>query len=125
MSSLQEVGLEAQWQHYCFLRDELGVQPMVIEAEAVAADPSAVIGRVWSYAGLAYVEAAFEWNVEVLDDWQYVEGWHQDVVSSTGIRKDETDPDEAFAAVAEASHLKDFLAHHQPFYDKLKDAAQA
>lgn len=121
--TLQEIGLEAQWQHFCFLRDDLGLQPVVIEAEAVAADPRDVIGRVWACAGLPFVDAAFEWSAEVPDDWQHVEGWHRKAVSSTGIRKDETDPDAAFAAVADAPHLKDYLAHHQVFYDKLKAQA--
>ena len=122
--TLQEIGIEAQWQHYCFLRDELGAQPMVIEAESVARNPKSIVGRVWEFAGLRFVKEAFEWNAAKMpDDWQYVEGWHADAVASTGIRQDDTDPDEVFAAVAGAPHLRDYLEHHQAYYERLKAQA--
>ena len=123
--SLVEVGLEAQWQHFGFLRDELGLKILVIEAEAVANDPQTEIRRMWDLAGLPFVASVFEWNAaETPDAWRYVEGWHGDVLSSTGIHKDETDPDEVFAEVAaKAPHLTGFLAHHQPYYDKLQAQA--
>ncbi len=119
-----EIGLEAQWQHYCFLRDELGQAPLVIEAEAVANDPPAVIGRVWQRAGLPFVAAAFDWSGnKVPDDWEHVEGWHKKVLSSTGIRKDDSDPGEVFEKAARtAPHLRDLLNHHWPFYEKLREA---
>ena len=118
----EEVGLEAQWQHFSYLQEELSVAAMVVEAEAVAADTHKVIGDVWSFAGLPYVESAFEWESdEVPKGWEYVQGWHKDVVSSTGIRKDERDPGEVFAGVAsQAGQMQDYLAHHWPFYEKLK-----
>jgi hypothetical protein len=77
--------------------------------------------------GLPYTEAAFEWDAaEVSKGWEYVRGWHNDAVSSSGIRRDDRDPDEVFeAAAAEAGHLREYLAHHLVFYDKLKAAAGA
>ncbi|MGI9463860.1 MAG: hypothetical protein ACR2OM_07970, partial [Aestuariivirgaceae bacterium] len=81
---------------------------------------------VWDRAGLPFIAEAFEWNsAKVPEGWEYVQGWHRDAVASTGIRKDDTDPDETFAAVADAEHLKAYLAHHQVFYEKLKAEAQA
>lgn len=122
--SLDEIGIEAQWQHFSFLRDELGTKPLVITAEAVARDPQAIIGGVWEAAGLPFVATAFEWNrSDMPGDWEYVKGWHADAVSSTGIRQDDTDPDDVFAKVADAPHLKEYLAHHQVFYEKLKAEA--
>jgi len=124
--SSEEVGIEAQWQHYCFLRDELDTLPMVIEAEAVAGDPKAVMKRLWGFVGLPYIEAAFEWEAaEVPKGWEHVRGWHNDAVSSSGIRRDDKDPDEVFEAVAaKADHLREYLAHHAVFYEKLKAAAE-
>ena len=120
-----EIGLEAQWQHYEFLKDQLGLAPMVIEAEAVAEDPPGVIGRVWQRVGLPFVATAFDWNSEqVPDGWEHVEGWHKKVMSSTGIRKDDTDPAEAFEKAARtAPHLRDLLKHHWPFYEKLRETS--
>jgi hypothetical protein len=120
-----EIGLEAQWQHYCFLHDELGLAPMVIEAEAVAGDPPAVIGRLWDRAGLPFIDSAFDWGDDTVPDgWQHVEGWHKKVLSSTGIRKDDSDPAEVFEKAARtAPHLRDLLDHHWRFYEKLRQAS--
>ena len=98
---------------------------MVIEAEAVAGDPEAVMKRLWTYVGLPYIEAAFEWDAaEVPKGWEHVRGWHKDAVSSSGIRRDDRDPDEVFeAAAAEAGHLREYLAHHGVFYEKLREAS--
>ena len=125
--STVEVGIEAQWQHYQFLRDETDARPLVIEAEAVADNPARVIGRVWEAAGLPFVGSAFGWsNDEVPESWEYVRGWHNDVAGSTGIRKDERDPDEVFEAVAvKEPQLRDHLAHHQVYYEKLKAEAES
>ena len=123
--SLEEVGIEAQWQHYCYLKDRLDEAPMVIEAEAVAEDPQGTIGRLWSYAGLPYAEKAFEWNAEDEPaDWQYVRGWHDNAASSSGIRRDDKDPKEVFGAVADKGNLREYLAHHWVFYEKLKAVAE-
>ncbi len=123
--TLAEVGIEAQWTHLCFLRDELKTSPMVIEAEAVAADPQAVMRRVWDHAGLPFIADAFEWQAEhVPKGWQHVEGWHGEVVGSTGIRKDDRDPQAVFEAeAAGAPQLYGMLAHHRVFYEKLRAQA--
>ncbi len=123
--TLTEIGLEAQWQLYSFLRDELGMNPMVIEAEAVADDPKNAIGALWKYAGLPFIGSAFEWDADKTPEaWNYVEGWHGKAMASGGIRKDNTDPDTVFeAAVEKAPHLRDYLTHHQTFYEKLKAQA--
>ena len=60
--SLEETGIEAQWQQYWFLNDELGEQPRVSEAEAVAAEPTAEMTRLWADVALPFLEAAFEWD---------------------------------------------------------------
>ncbi|WP_282610682.1 hypothetical protein [Pelagibius sp. Alg239-R121] len=123
--SLTEIGIEAQWRQFCFLRDALGAQPLVIEAEAVSENPKSVIGRLWEFADLPFKKEAFEWRTsDVPEGWQHVEGWHADVLSSSGIRKDASDPDAVFeAAAAKAPHLKDFLEHHWGFYERLKAQA--
>ena len=120
-----EIGLEAQWLLFSFLRNELGMNPMVIEAEAVADNPEKIIGNLWKYTGLPFVSSAFEWDTDKTPEaWSYVEGWHGKAMASGGIRKDTSDPDAVFEAAAEkAPHLRDYLAHHQVFYEKLKAQA--
>jgi hypothetical protein len=116
-----EVGIEAQWQHFCFLRDELGEAPVVLSAEAVADNPRGLIGAMWQYCGLPFVGAAFSWDEgEVPRGWEYVQGWHKAAVSSSEIHRETRDPDEVFEiAASRAPHLRDYLAYHWPAFENL------
>lgn len=117
--SQEEVGLEAQWRHVEHL-NELGVEPIVIHAKTLAADPRATLSKVWDWADLPFIEA-FEWDAgETPKGWDHVAGWHPEVIGSTGLKTDDRDPDDIFEKVArDAPHLHEYLAHHQPFYDRL------
>lgn len=117
--SLEEVGLEAQWRHVQYLK-QLGLEPKVVRAEALAVDPRGVLGHVWEWAGVPFIDA-FDWDAgEAPKGWDHVAGWHPEVIGSTGLKVDARDPDETFdAAAREAPHLREYLSHHQKFYDRL------
>lgn len=125
--TLEEVGIEAQWRLYQALQDR-GAAPLVIEAEVVRADTRGLMAALWSRIGLPFREAAFEWQSGVPEDWAQVGDWHGAVSASAGIRPVEADEAvrkrQAFEACAEtAPHLRDFLAHHLPYYRKLQAKA--
>jgi Sulfotransferase domain len=124
--TLEEAGLEAQWRHFHWLRETTGKVPPVIEAEAIAADPQGMMGRLWTLIGLKPAPHAFAWQREsVPEDWGQVAGWHGTASASAGIRppEDESDAeiDARFAGLA-AKHprLGAILAHHRPYYERLK-----
>ncbi len=129
--SCEEVGLEAQWRLYEWLRDELGMAPVVIEAEAVQADPRVALRGWWSHIDLEFMADAFAWNGETAPkDWGQVSGWHGEVQSSTAIRPPTSEDDEKAAiefetAAKSAPRLRALLQHHQPFYERLRDASIA
>ena len=121
---LYEIGIEAQWQHFCGLQAQ-GISAVVLEAEAVQQDTNHAMKQFWSALGLDFREQALGWNQDSApQDWQYVEGWHQQATRSTGIRQAESDPQkyqrEFDAKCAESPQLNDYLEHHRPFYEKLK-----
>ena len=124
----EEVGLEAQWRHFQALKAG-GENPVVLEAEAVQRDTRGAMNAYWARIGLPPADHAFDWNGDKAPEaWQQVAGWHGDVASSRGIRPPDPDEDEkqraAFeAAAASAPRLRDLLAHHRPFYEKLKAEA--
>ncbi len=125
--SLPEIGIEAQWRHFDGLRS-LGIDnSLVLEAEAVQADSAAVMSRFWQVLGLDYREHALSWERQSIpEDWQYVQGWHQSVGASSGIRRVDVVDEERTAVEFEslcrqAPQLHDFLQHHQPFYQRLQD----
>ena len=123
--SLEEIGLESQWQHFQAAQ-QAGLNPLVVEAEAIQADPQGIIGQLWSALGLDFQGQAFSWNQgSTPADWQYVKGWHQQASQSVGIQT-ETPEQQQLAvaefekAVNEAPFLQDYLHHHLPAYRQLK-----
>lgn len=124
--TLDEIGLEAQWQHFDGLR-KLGIDNcVVLEAEAVQADAAKGMRRFWQALDLDYSEQALSWERDSTpQDWQYVQGWHQSVSDSQGIRQSSPqEPEQGklkFEKLCEqAPHLRDFLQHHLVYYHRLK-----
>jgi hypothetical protein len=65
---------------------------------------------------------------ETPEDWQQVAGWHEDVSSKGGIvamsEAEERALKAEFEAAAEAApHLRRYLEHHRPFYEKARAIA--
>ena len=125
--TLDEIGLEAQWNHYSALK-AAGRNPVVIRAESVRQDTRGTMAQFWATVGLPFSEAAFDWQSEKPKDWDQVGGWHGDVSASKGIRplteEEIRAQRETFEAMAqEHPNMRVHLAHHQPFYGLL--AAEA
>ena len=129
--SIEEVGLEAQWQLYQWLKDTCRRPPIVIEAEAIQNDPMNAMKRVWDYLGLEFRQNAFQWDPKTIpEDWKSVSGWHGNVMASTGIRPEKISGEEEIInrfnqAADDNPRLGELLGHHLPFYEKLKQQARA
>jgi len=124
--TLPEIGLEAQWRHWRALTEIADTAPLIVCAEDIQRDPRGTMRAVWGRAGLDFVVGAFEWQSgAVPKDWERVAGWHGNVLASTGIAAATGDAEEVFErAAAKAPHLREFLAHHAFYYDKLREIAQ-
>lgn len=125
--TLDEIGIESQWRLFQGLR-ALGIKDsIVIEAESVQADPVSSMRRFWRELGLDNREQALRWDdSSPPQDWQYVEGWHQSVSTSSGIRapaprNQERMAEEFKRLCSEAPQLEDYLSHHLPFYRQLRE----
>ena len=124
--TLENVGLEAQWQLYeaaC----AAGLSPVVLDAEAVRADPKGTMRLYWDAVGLSYSETAFDWQAPPRE-WDHVSAWHEEAMTSSGIRTADAEEmlrkELEFDALAkEMPHLQSYLEHHLPFYQKLSAAA--
>ena len=121
-----EIGFEAQWRQFDGLR-ELGIDDsLVVEAEAVQRDSAGLMRQWWQALGLDFRAQALSWErAEVPRDWEYVQGWHGSVSASRGIRplaaNDGGRARAEFDQVClEAPQLRDYLALHQPFYERLR-----
>lgn len=124
--SQHEIGLETQWQLYEAIR-AAGQTTVVIKAETVRSDVRAAMAGFWDGLDLPWRDEAFEWG-RPPEDWDGVSAWHKAASTSSGIRAAQADEavrvEAAFDAAAEAApQLRGYLAHHQPFYDRLAEAA--
>jgi len=126
--SSHEAGLLAQLEHVRWLESQLGLTPVVLEAEAIQADTEKVITDYWRHVGLPPKPEAFHWEAEdVPEDWQHVAGWHGKAATSTGIRppREERPAAEVFNEAAEnAPRLREILNAHWPAYLALRDRAR-
>lgn len=119
-----EIGYEAQWRLAEWVANTTGYRPPVIEAEVIQANPKATMRALWQALGLEDRPGALDWSDETPKDWQQVSGWHDGAIQSRGIRPPDKSGDahtQFEAAAAAAPHLREFLAHHEPFYRALKD----
>ena len=129
--ALAEIGIEAQWRHFAGLL-ALGIDnALVLEAEAVQADTATAMSRFWQALGLEYREQALSWRQESTpQDWQYVQGWHQSVSDSSGIRQNNAQDlakttAEFESLCCEAPQLREYLDFHLPFYECLREHSLA
>jgi Sulfotransferase domain len=120
----EEIGIEAQWLHAEAVMKQLGLSPVVMKSEQLQADPEGQMRKYWRAVGLPNKPEALHWQDPAPEDWQQVQGWHQDVISSSTIRPITTD--QVARAEAEFRHLAaaqpryaDYLAHHLPYYTGL------
>lgn len=125
----EEIGIEAQWRHFCWLKDHTGEEPVVLDAGMVRHDSIAILSAYWNRVGLSEAPHAFEWNVgQDPEEWAQVAGWHRTVLASNRIRG--VEPDVSTAAQCElerravaAPHILEYLQHHQVYYDRLREHA--
>lgn len=121
---LDEIGLEAQWRHAEAVTARTGTAPAVVRSEAVQADPAGQMARYWRAVGLASRPEALHWNDPAPADWQQVQGWHGEVMSSSTIRpitaEQQARTEAEFGRLVSAEpRFADYLAHHLPFYQRL------
>ncbi|MEQ8898488.1 MAG: hypothetical protein RID23_15485 [Roseovarius sp.] len=125
--SCQEIGLEDEWKLYQAVT-QAGHDAVVIEAETVRADTRATMARLWERIEINFREEAFDWNKKTPEDWEQVSSWHEQASSSSGIRAADAEEmlrkEAEFEALAEeAPHLRTYLRHHLPFYERLSQVA--
>lgn len=119
----EEVGIESQWRLYTALR-EMGLDPVILLAEAIRANPAAEMARYWRAAGLPDAPHALQWDESVPDGWRSVETWHEEVLQTRGILPPDPDRDVAAELAALGAPYTDYVAHHRPFYEKFRAAHQ-
>ncbi len=125
--TIEEIGIEAQWQHVERLLAS-GGKPVVVQSEKIQADPIGQMQRYWQAVGLDDKPSALDWGDKPPEDWQQVSGWHQDVMASSTIRPRDAAAEqktrEEFSTLqATMPHLQSYLDHHAAFHRRLAEMA--
>lgn len=118
-----ELGHEAQHRLYETLV-AAGQTPLVITADQVRSAPEATLRRYWAYAGLTYIADAFTWDDKTPEGWEAVAEWHETALASGRMKPPEA-RDFAAELAALGSPYSDHAAYHRPFYEALKEIAEA
>lgn len=114
----EEIGLESEWQIFDEVRKLTGNLPPVVEADDLRRAPAATIEAYCKALELPFLSDALQWNTVVPDDWQHVAGWHSDLDATSGIQ---TETNQTRPGVDDISELGEFCAHHEPFYERLRE----
>lgn len=123
--TLEEIGIEAQWQHVERLLAG-GGKPVVVQSEKIQADPAGQMRRYWQAVGLDDKPQALDWGDRPPEDWQQVSGWHQDVMASSSIRPldaaaEQKSREEFSRLIRTMPHLQSYLDHHAAFHQRLAE----
>jgi hypothetical protein len=119
--TLEEIGLEAQYRHFEWVKQVTGKTPIVIDADDVQANTEAAM-RVYSDAlGLEFYPSALVSKKPMPSEWQFVAGWHSDMAKTSGIGEAETGRTKEAVSLDSAPHLRGYHEHHLPFYRALRE----
>lgn len=122
--TLEETGLEAQWQHFFALQKTTGATPAVVNASDVRQNPTLIIGKLFDHIGLPHNTNAYQWTSDIPQDWQQVNGWHGKAISTNAIQplsiKEQQQIQESFEKLCATNPLmRDYYDYHLPFYELL------
>ncbi|MGP9820199.1 hypothetical protein ACTZWW_09295 [Salinarimonas sp. NSM] len=112
----ETLGYEQLARLFDVVRDLTGETPLVINAADLAEDPEGTIGLFCARTGIDLVPEALRWDAGSRPEWSTWEGWHTDVIGSSGIGK----PTRKYRHTYEdLPHLRDYVAYCRPFYEHL------
>ncbi|MGW7354414.1 sulfotransferase-like domain-containing protein [Streptomyces sp. NPDC054784] len=116
----REAGYEHQWALYELARRVTGVDPVVVSAERLLADPPGQVAAYCARVGLPYLPEALTWQPGERPEWRTNRPWHLDASASATFRA----PERAYeVTVDNDARLRRFHAHHLPFYERLVEHA--
>ena len=112
----EEVGLEAQYDQFCFTADLIGEAPIVVDAGDLVSDTESIMRAYCRALQIPFLRDSLNWSKELPPSWQHVAGWHQALEDSKAITK----PVNEQLTLDSIPRLKQLYEHHLPFYEKLK-----
>jgi hypothetical protein len=112
-ASCSDIGYEYQYLLFELAWEVAGRPPVVVDADQLARHPALVVAAYCAALGLPYKPEAMRWEAGDRPEWQRTRKWHVAAGRSTGFV---TGPPRE---VRLDGHLRDYYAHHRPFYDRM------
>ncbi|WP_432994364.1 hypothetical protein [Dactylosporangium sp. CA-233914] len=112
-----EIGFERVHELFGAVR-AAGAPAIVVDGDDLVADPPAVIARFCELTGLPFRREALTWDRGARPEWARTEHWHLDVERSSGFT---TASNEHPVDPADAERVEALIAHHRPFYERLRE----
>ena len=111
-----QIGVESQYEIFRAVWDATGSPPVVIDSDDLVARPEVTVRAYCAGVGIPYRPEALAWQPENRPEWSPSERWHADAGASSGFHAKQRDYD---VDVETHPVLREYLAHHLPFYEKL------
>jgi hypothetical protein len=111
-----QIGFERQYELFEAARQSAGETPIVIDADDLVAHPRRIVQAYCDRVGIRYLPNSLRWRPGPRPEWRPSERWHAEVSASSGFHSGQR------PTVDVRGHpiLGDYLAHHYPFYEKLR-----
>jgi len=112
-ASCSDIGYENQYLVFSLARSLAGGPPVVIDSDLLVRCPEQVVRAYCGAIGLAYKPEAMRWEAGDRPEWERTAEWHVAAGRSTGFVTAPPRP------VRLDGHLRDYYAHHRPYYDRM------
>jgi hypothetical protein len=112
-ASCADIGYENQWLLFDLARQLTGTTPVVLDSDQLVRHPQAAIAAYCAAIGLPYRAEALRWEPGDRVEWERTARWHVAAGASSGFVTGTPRP------VPLEGHLRDYYAHHRPYYDRM------
>ncbi|XP_002740452.1 uncharacterized protein LOC100368540 [Saccoglossus kowalevskii] len=119
--NLEEVGFCEMWELYQYVKENFGIQPVVVDADELLSNPAGMMKAYCEATNLQYKDTMLNWEPENQDQWLWEKDWYGTVKGSSGFIVNPGGS--AAVSKLDVSSLPDFvqdaISAAQPYYDKL------
>ncbi len=113
--TIEEVGLESQYEQFRLTVNLTGKTPIVVDADDLVNDTEATMRAYCRALGIEFLEHSLRWSEELPKEWRHVAGWHGDLKGSAEIKKTGSEK----IKIEDIPKLQELYDHHLPYYQEL------
>jgi hypothetical protein len=113
-----QIGFEHLHELFVAVREATGRTPPVMDADDLVSAPGRTVERYCAALSIPFRPQALSWAAGERAEWRTTGRWHADVSRSTSLG---AHPRSHQVVLADHPHLEAYLAHHLPFYERLRE----